>query len=294
MKKISIDSESRRLNISSIVVGYLQENKTEKIEFIIPEKYKEYGKKACFSANGQTFAKTFDDIISNKLTITRDISQFKELDMTIEFFKIEDEDEIVARTSILHILIENAIVCDDDVKPDDPKVIILDNLITKVTQLDKTVTKNEEIREANETIRQENETTREENEINRVNSEANRKKAEESRKKAENERVSNENARQEYINNLKSQVDNGDFDGADFNYKWDGTKLGVKNSKETTYQFVDLKGQKGDKGDKGDVQFATFELDYSDGCLYETTTDGFNNIQFSINNEGKLEVVLNG
>ena len=147
MKKIVINSDNRRFNISSIVVGYLEENKEEVLEFEIPEKYAEYGKKACFSANGQTFAKNFDDIISNKLTITRDISQFKELDMTIEFFKIENEDEVVARTSILHILIENAIVCDDDVKPDDPKVIVLDNLIDEVTKLDVLVTKNEKKRE---------------------------------------------------------------------------------------------------------------------------------------------------
>lgn len=146
MKIIKI-SDNRRFNISSIVVGYLEENKEEVLEFEIPEKYSEYGKKACFSANGQTFAKTFDDIISNKLTITRDISQFKELDMTIAFFKIEDEDEIIARTSILHILIENAIVCDDDVNPDESKIIVLDNLIDEVTKLDVLVTKNEEKRE---------------------------------------------------------------------------------------------------------------------------------------------------
>ena len=147
MKKIVINNDNRRFNISSIVVGYLEENKEEVLEFEIPEKYAEYGKKACFSANGQTFAKNFDDIISNKLTITRDISQFKELDMTIAFFKIENEDEIVARTSILHILIENAIICDDDVKPDEPKIIILDNLIDEVTKLDVLVTKNEKKRE---------------------------------------------------------------------------------------------------------------------------------------------------
>ena len=147
MKKIIINSDNRRFNISSIVVGYLEENKEEVLEFEIPEKYSEYGKKACFSANGQTFAKTFDDIISNKLTITRDISQYKELDMTIAFFKIENEDEIVARTSILHILIENAIICDDDIKPDEPKIIILDNLIDEVTKLDVIVTKNEKKRE---------------------------------------------------------------------------------------------------------------------------------------------------
>ena len=147
MKKIVINSDNRRFNISSIVVGYLEENKEEVLEFEIPGKYAEYGKKACFSANGQTFAKNFDDIISNKLTITRDISQFKELDMTIEFFKIENEDRVVARTSILHILIENAIICDDDIKPDEPKIIILDNLIDEVTKLDVLVTKNEKKRE---------------------------------------------------------------------------------------------------------------------------------------------------
>lgn len=272
MKKIII-SDDRKLNISNVVIGYLQENKIEKLEFEIPKEYENFGRKACFNANGNTFTKTFDNIIGNTITLTRDITQYQDLFMTIAFFKIEDEDEIIARTSTLHILIQDAVICDDDIKPDEPKVIILDNLITKVTNLDNTVTKNEEIREANETTRQQNETTREENEINRVNSEANREKAEESRKKAElervsnentrqsneeerkaaeNERVSNENAREEYINNLKAQVDNGDFDGADFNYKWDGTKLGVKNSKETTYQFVELKGQKGDKGGKGD------------------------------------------
>lgn len=272
MKKIII-SDDRKLNISNVVIGYLQENKIEKLEFEIPKEYESFGRKACFDANGNTFTKTFDNITGNTITLTRDITQYQDLFMTIAFFKIEDEDEIIARTSTLHILIQDAVICDDDIKPDDPKVVILDNLITKVTNLDNTVTKNEEIRENNETTRQQNETTREENEINRVNSEANREKAEESRKKAElervsnentrqsneeerkvaeNERVSNENAREEYINNLKAQVENGDFDGADFNYKWDGTKLGVKNSKETTYQFVELKGQKGDKGDKGD------------------------------------------
>ena len=147
MKKIVINNDNRRFNISSIVVGYLEENKEEVLEFEIPKKYAEYGKKACFSANGQTFVKNFDDIISNKLTITRDISQFKELDMTIAFFKIENEDEVVARTSILHILIENAIICDDDIKPDEPKIIILDNLIDEVTKLDVLVTKNEKKRE---------------------------------------------------------------------------------------------------------------------------------------------------
>ena len=163
------------------------------------------------------------------------------IEMSIAFFKIENEDEIVARTSILKIYIENAIICDDDIQPDEPKVVILDELIQKVTELNEQVTKDEEIRQNQETTRQQN-----------------------------------ENAREEYISNLKAQVDNGDFDGADFNYKWDGTKLGVKNSKETAYQFVELKGDTGN-GIKNIEKVSTVEnvdtyaIHYTDGT--QTTFD---------------------
>ena len=179
MKKIIINSENRRFNISSIAIGYLDENKVEQIEFEIPQEYQNYGKKACFSANGMTFAKLFDDITSNILTITRDISQYNELDLSIEFFKTENEDEIIARTSILHIVIENAVVC-EDVKPDDKKVIILNELIEKVTSLQQETTKNEEIREENE-----------------------------------QNRIKNEEERILYYENIKEKVENGDFNGKD-------------------------------------------------------------------------------
>lgn len=38
MKKIII-SDDRKLNISNVVIGYLQENKIEKLEFEIPKEY---------------------------------------------------------------------------------------------------------------------------------------------------------------------------------------------------------------------------------------------------------------
>lgn len=240
MKIIKIE-DGRKLNVSCLVVGYLEENKIEKLQFEIPEEYKDFGRKACFKANGKTFAKSFDNITDNTLTLTRDMSQYNELEMSIAFFKIENEDEIVARTSILKIYIENAIICDDDIQPDEPKVVILDELIQKVTELNEQVTKDEEIRQNQETTRQQN-----------------------------------ENAREEYISNLKAQVDNGDFDGADFNYKWDGTKLGVKNSKETAYQFVELKGDTGN-GIKNIEKVSTVEnvdtyaIHYTDGT--QTTFD---------------------
>lgn len=44
---------------------------------------------------------------------------------------------------------------------------------------------------------------------------------------------------------IQGMVERGEFDGADFNYNWRGTELGVKNSKETTYQYVDLQGDSG-------------------------------------------------
>lgn len=281
MKIIKIE-DGRKLNVSCLVVGYLEENKIEKLQFEIPEEYKGFGRKACFKANDKTFAKSFDNITDNTLTLTRDMTQYDELEMSIAFFKIENEDEIVARTSILKIYIENAIVCDDDIKPDEPKVVILDELIQKVTELNEKVTKDEETRQNQETTRQQNETVRQENETVRETNEQARIKNELARKKAEEERKTNENAREEYINNLKVQVDNGEFDGADFNYKWDDTKLGVKNSKETTYQFVELKGNKGDKGDTGNgiqsiekvstvENVDTYAIHYTDGT--QTTFD---------------------
>lgn len=129
MKKIIINDD-RRLNKSSIAIGYIEENKTEQIQFDIPEKYKDYGKKACFKADNTTFAKAFDNITDNTLTLTRDITKYKELDMSIEFFKIENEDTIVARTSTLRIAIEDSVIC-DDIEQTEPKAAILDNLITE-------------------------------------------------------------------------------------------------------------------------------------------------------------------
>lgn len=279
MKRITISPEDRRFSATSITVGYLQENKAEKIEFDIPEEYKDYGRKACFEADGKTFAKLFDDVTGNTITFTRDFTQYKNLKMTIAFFKSNNEDEIVARTSILNIFIENAIICDDDIKPDDPKIIALDDLIAKVTKLNNEVEANENIRIQNENAREDNEKVRISNENIRIVS--------------ENSRISNEKDREEYINGLKEKVDRGEFNGADFNYNWNGTKLGVKNSKETEYIYTDLKGEQGEKGDVGDFNFATFEIDLATGNLIANKTENLQLIDFAIRN-GNLEVIING
>lgn len=185
MKKITIDDDCRHLSQSHITVGYIGENKTEQIEFKIPEKYKKYGKKICFEANGKTFQKLFDNVTDNTVTFTRDMTKYDELYATVVFFKTNDDDEIVAKTSLLHILIEGAVNCPDDVSPDDPKVIILDKLINDVTNLNNEITLSEKERTNNESQRIEN----------------------------ENHRIANETQREEYMENLKSSVENGDFNG---------------------------------------------------------------------------------
>lgn len=223
MKKITIDDDCRHLSQSHITVGYIGENKTEQIEFKIPEKYKNYGKKICFEANGKTFQKLFDNVTDNTVTFTRDMTKYDELYMTVVFFKTNDDDEIVAKTSLLHILIEGAVNCPDDVSPDDPKVIILDKLINDVTNLNNEITLSEKERTNNESQRIEN----------------------------ENHRIANETQREEYMENLKSSVENGDFNGKDATINGfntlnivAGTNIDLKQKNETleinnTYQYDD-------------------------------------------------------
>lgn len=223
MKKITIDDDCRHLSQSHITVGYIGENKTEQIEFKIPEKYKNYGKKICFEANGKTFQKLFDNVTDNTMTFTRDMTKYDELYATVVFFKTNDDDEIVAKTSLLHILIEGAVNCPDDVSPDDPKVIILDKLINDVTSLNNEITLSEKERTNNESQRIEN----------------------------ENHRIANETQREEYMENLKSSVENGDFNGKDATINGfntlnivAGTNIDLKQKNETleinnTYQYDD-------------------------------------------------------
>lgn len=51
-------------------------------------------------------------------------------------------------------------------------------------------------------------------------------------------------------------------------------------------------GDKGDKGDRGDVQYATFDIDPKTGVLSMHTTDGYQQPDFKLNENGYLEVIL--
>lgn len=157
------------------------------------------------------------------MTFTRDMTKYDELYATVVFFKTNDDDEIVAKTSLLHILIEGAVNCPDDASPDDPKVIILDKLINDVTNLNNEITLSEKERTNNESQRIEN----------------------------ENHRIANETQREEYMENLKSSVENGDFNGKDATINGfntlnivAGTNIDLKQENDTleinnTYQYDD-------------------------------------------------------
>ena len=132
MKIIQINKD-RSLNTNKIVVGYKKENNIEVLKFDIPEEYQEYSKAICFQTEEGTFKKTFDDVTTNQLTLTSDITKYSELDMSIEF--IDSANNIIARTDILHIIIKDSIISEDDVKADDTKVTILNELIDKVSNV---------------------------------------------------------------------------------------------------------------------------------------------------------------
>lgn len=242
-------NDERGFEQSTLYFGYLEENNSTTIEFELPEYLEKYNKKLNFLLHdGTTVCKLFNDINSNKFTFTRDLLKFNKLQMAIEFF--DTNEDLIYRTSILTIRISDSIICDDDVTEDDPKVVILDELIQKVNELNTEITENEATRESNEQTRISNEETR----------------------------AVNETAREEYVTQLKKDIELGNLDGATFtpsvsengDLSWTNNK-GLENP--TTVNIKGEKGDKGQKGDKGDTGVGISKLEVIDGALYVTLTN---------------------
>lgn len=197
-------NDERRYEQSTLYTSYLEENNTTTLEFEFPEYLEKYNKKANFELkDGTKVCKLFNEITSNKLTLTRDLLKFNKLQMAIEFF--DTDENLIYRTSILTIIISDSIICDDDVSEDEPKVVILNELIQKVTELDTQVTENEGTRAENETKRETSENVRISNENTRISNENKRIEEENKRISAESTRVSNEEKRVESENLRISQ-----------------------------------------------------------------------------------------
>lgn len=77
-------------------------------------------------------------------------------------------------------------------------------------------------------------------------------------------------------------------DGVSLEYNWKGTKLGIKREDEALFDYTDLKGE------TGDFNFATFEIDFETGELVANKTENLELINFALNEQGYMEVIING
>lgn len=134
---------------------------------------------------------------------------------------------IIYKTSMLHIIFNESIICEDEVQPDEPKIPILESLIETVTDLNNTITENEETRNNNENTRISN----------------------------EDSRIANETQRDIYYTGIQNKVNNGEFNGATYlpnvdaegNISWTNNK-GLENPSSQN-----IRGPQGVAGPQGEA-----------------------------------------
>ena len=79
------------------------------------------------------------------------------------------------------------------------------------------------------------------------------------------------------INNVNKEIEFSNLKGeagVGLDFDWQGTKLGVKKSTETNYNYVDLKGQQGNIGNKGADGVSISNISTVGTKLVIDTTDG--------------------
>ena len=183
-------------------------------------------------------------------------------------------------TRICGFVVENSL-SSDGLDVSIPSPTEWDNYIKQIEDITNRIISDETTRIENENNRVLNENTRIDNENSRLTAESKRISAESDRVKnektrVENEaiRVKNEKSRVEYITDLKTKVDRGDFKG----------EKGDKGDK----------GDKGEKGDKGDCNFFTLDVDVATGHINMNKPETATDIDFRVNEIGHAEVEING
>lgn len=183
-------------------------------------------------------------------------------------------------TKICGFVVENSLSSDGlDVSIPSPDE--WDNYIKQIEDITNRIVSDETTRVENETDRLsaeeqriKNETARVSSEENRISAESDRLKNEKTRVANETARIKNEKSRVEYITDLKTKVDRGDFKG----------EKGDKGDK----------GDKGEKGDKGDCNFFTLDVEVVTGHLNMNKPETATDIDFRVNEIGHAEVEING
>lgn len=150
----------------------------------------------------------------------------------------------------------------------------IESITDRIVSDETTRVENENVRLSAEEQRIKNETARVSSEENRISAESDRVKNEKARVENEAIRVKNEKSRVEYITDLKTKVDRGDFKG----------EKGDKGDK----------GDKGEKGDKGDCNFFTLDIDVATGHINMNKPETASDIDFRVNEIGHAEVEING
>lgn len=183
-------------------------------------------------------------------------------------------------TRICGFVVENSL-SSDGLDVSIPSPTEWDNYIKQIEDITNRIISDETTRIENENNRVLNENTRIDNENSRLTAESKRISAESDRLKNERARVENETARikneksrVEYITDLKTKVDRGDFKG----------EKGDKGDK----------GDKGEKGDKGDCNFFTLDIDVATGHINMNKPETASDIDFRVNEIGHAEVEING
>lgn len=183
-------------------------------------------------------------------------------------------------TRICGLVVENSL-SPDGLNVSIPTPSEWDNYIKQIEDITNRIVSDEATRVENENNRVSNEDTRIKNEKARVTAETARTSAETSRAKSEiarleneKQREKNEKSRVEYITDLKTKVDRGDFKG----------EKGDKGDK----------GDKGEKGDTGDCNFFTLDVEVVTGHLNMNKPETASDIDFRINDIGHAEVEING
>lgn len=150
----------------------------------------------------------------------------------------------------------------------------IESITDRIVSDETTRVENENVRLSAEEQRIKNETARVSSEEDRISAESDRLKNEKTRVENETTRIKNEKSRVEYITDLKTKVDRGDFKG----------EKGDKGDK----------GDKGEKGDKGDCNFFTLDVDVATGHINMNKPETATDIDFRVNEIGHAEVEING
>lgn len=229
------------------------ENDAEKIILQVPEQYEDFNKKIVFDTPDGI---VWDIIENNEYLIKKAISKFTQVDFYIWLTK----GDIDFRTKTKTLLFYNNTdaseeITDEEIGRVNTVINLLEEEIEKVEQLEIEI--DDKLQEIDTAI----------DEANTLDLDASKTGS-----------IATVSITKKDGSLKQVQI----RDGYSLDYNWQGTYLGIKKENEQDYEYTNLKGE------KGDCNFATFEI--IEGRLKMNKPDNLSQINFSLNNNGHLEM----